>query len=92
MKQVYTVLLLLFFGLLALPGHGQQQPPKLVSGTFNNTPFGQFVSQIEAQTGLRFYYDPAAVDSLFVTVQAQGQPVATVLEQALQKHEASFHH
>ncbi|MFC6222245.1 TonB-dependent receptor domain-containing protein [Hymenobacter artigasi] len=84
MKQACTVLLLVFFGLLALPGYGQQQPPKLVSGTFSHAPFGQFVDQMEVQTGLRFYFDPAAVDSLFVTVQAQNQPVATVLEQALQ--------
>ena len=46
--------------------------------------FEQFASQLEAQTGFHFYFDPKAVDSLFVTVQVQAQPVRAVLAQALQ--------
>ena len=89
MKQTYALLFRLFFGLLAFTSHGQQQPEKMVSGNFVQLPFAQFASQLEAQTALRFYFDPAAVDSLFVTVQAQAQPVATVLQQALQN--TAFH-
>jgi hypothetical protein len=83
MKHTYAVLLLLL-GLLAHPGYGQQGPPKTVTGNFTHLPFPQFASQVESQTGLRFYFDPAALDSVFVTVQAQAQPVAVVLQQALQ--------
>ncbi|MCI1188570.1 TonB-dependent receptor [Hymenobacter sp. DH14] len=78
-------LLILFFGWL-LPGvsRAQQQPEKMVSGSFSQLPFEQFARQVETQTGVRFYFDPKAVDSLRVTLQVQRQPLSTVLQQALQ--------
>ncbi len=88
MKHAYSALLVLFFILLRLPSHGQQAE-KTVSGNFVHLPFEQFASQLEAQTNFRFYFDPAAVDSLFVTLQAQAQPVRAVLQQALQN--TAFH-
>ena len=69
--------------LLSFVGYGQQTE-KTVSGSFTHLPFEQFASQLEAQTNYHFYFDPAAVDSLYVTLQAQGQPIRAVLAQALQ--------
>ena len=83
MKPLYTVAFLLFLSLRALTGYGQQ-PDKLVSGNFVRVPFEQFATQLEAQTATRIYFDPAAVDSLFVTLQVQQQPLRSVLQQALQ--------
>ncbi|WP_035565045.1 TonB-dependent receptor [Hymenobacter sp. IS2118] len=83
MKPVYPVLLLLFFVLTCFSG-AAQQTEKTVSGTFDKLPFEQFARQLEAQTSLRFYFESGAVDSLFVTLRVQNQPVRTVLEQALQ--------
>ncbi|MDB5235609.1 MAG: hypothetical protein JWR44_2602, partial [Hymenobacter sp.] len=83
MKHAYRVLTLLFFSLLGLTSYGQQGE-KVVTGNFVHVPFEQFVSQVEAQTPYRFYFDPKTVDSLFVTLQVQGQPVRAVLQQALQ--------
>ncbi|WP_226163039.1 TonB-dependent receptor [Hymenobacter terricola] len=68
--------------LLCLTSAGQQAE-KTISGTFSHLPFEEFARQLEAQSSYRLYFDPAAVDSLFVTLQVQEQPVATVLYQAL---------
>jgi hypothetical protein len=83
MKQYYTAFWVGFLLLLSFTGYGQQAQ-KMVSGTFTHLPFEQFASQLEAQTAYRFYFDPAAVDSLYVTLQVQDQPIRAVLVQALQ--------
>lgn len=83
MRHTYSIFSILFFLLLHLTSYGQQQE-KPVSGDFRNLPFEQFASQIEAQTNFRFYFDPKEVDSLFVTLRVQEQPVRAVLQQALQ--------
>ena len=88
MKHAYLALLALFWGLPCLSGHAQQAE-KAVSGNFAHVPFDQFAAQLEAQTNVRFYFDPTAVDSLFVTLQVQQQPVRAVLAQALQN--TAFH-
>ncbi|MCC3154098.1 TonB-dependent receptor [Hymenobacter sp. BT770] len=88
MKYAYSSVFLLVFMLLGFTGYGQQAE-KAVSGTFAHMRFEQFVSQLEAQTNYRFYFDSKAVDSLFVTLQVQNQPVRAVLEQALQN--TAFH-
>jgi hypothetical protein len=88
MKPVYTALVLVVFTLLGLSGHAQQAE-KTVTGDFSHLPFEQFARQLESQTAYRLYFDPKAVDSLFVTVQARAQPVRAVLQQALQN--TAFH-
>jgi hypothetical protein len=87
MRHTYSIFSILFFLLLPLTSYGQQEKP--VSGDFRNLPFEQFASQLEAQTNFRFYFDPKEVDSLFVTLRVQEQPVRAVLEQALQN--TAFH-
>ncbi len=82
MKHTFTAFFTLVFLLLHLASAGQQTE-KTVSGTFAHLPFAQFASQVEAQTGVRFYFDPRAVDSLFVTATVQAQPVRAVLYQVL---------
>jgi hypothetical protein len=83
MKQAYMAFFLLSFALTSLTGQAQQAG-KVVSGNFTHLPFEQFATQVESQAKVRFYFDPAAVDSLFVTLQVQNQPVRAVLQQALQ--------
>ncbi|MDB5266984.1 MAG: hypothetical protein JWP58_24 [Hymenobacter sp.] len=83
MKQAYSAFFILLLLGQSFASHGQQAE-KTVSGTFTHLPFEQFASQVEAQTKVRFYFDPKTVDSLFVTLQVQAQPVSVVLEQALQ--------
>ena len=80
---------MLLFLLLRLPSYGQQAE-RTVSGNFAHVPFEQFASQVEAQTNVRFYFDPKTVDSLFVTLQVQQQLVREVLQQALQNTKFHF--
>ncbi|MDO7850794.1 TonB-dependent receptor [Hymenobacter convexus] len=90
MKHCYsTCCSLLLLLLLSLTGYGQQAE-KTVTGDFNHVQFEQFASQVEAQTAYRFYFDPAAVDSLFVTLRVQAQPVDAVLREALQNTKFRF--
>ncbi|WP_324673144.1 TonB-dependent receptor [Hymenobacter sp. GOD-10R] len=89
MKLHYLLFVLLFFSLIHFTASGQQQAEPTVSGNFNHILFEQFATQVEAQTKLHFYFNPAAVDSLFITLQVQDTPVRTALERALQN--TAFH-
>jgi len=89
MKQAYSAVFAFFVLLLSFNSQAQT-PEKPVSGNFAHVRFEQFAQQLEAQTNYRFYFDPKAVDSLFVTVQAQGQPLRVVLQQALEKTNFRF--
>src|SRR5688572_883838 len=51
-----------------------------ITGNFSNVPFPDFVITVEQQTGYRFYFEPADVTALFVTIDASQQPLASVLE------------
>lgn len=90
MKHLYCLLLLLLACLLRSTSALAQQPEKTVSGQFTRLPFEQFVTQLERQTALRFYFEPAAVDSLLITLEVQNQPVRGVLERALQNTALHF--
>ncbi len=79
---------LFFFAcLLALGSFSVQQslaqtsPSKGITGSFAGVSFQEFVRQAEAQTGYRFYFNPAQTDSLSVTLSAANQPLPAVLEQ-----------
>ncbi|WP_201977685.1 TonB-dependent receptor [Hymenobacter rubidus] len=89
MQHIYRAIFALCFGLLCLPGYGQQAE-KTITGTFTRLRFEQFATQVEAQTNFHFYFDPKTVDSLFVTVEAQAQPLRAVLYKALQNTNFRF--
>jgi hypothetical protein len=89
MTHTYRFLLVLLSGMLCLRSYGQTTE-KTVTGNFAHLSFEQFAREVEAQTPVRFYFDPAAVDSLFITLQVQQQPVRVVLQQALQNTALHF--
>lgn len=85
MKHLYHLLLLLWC-VLGI-GHwasAQQQSTDRVSGSFSHVLFDDFVRQLEAQSTTRFYFDAAAVDSVYVTLEAQSEPIEAVVARALQ--------
>ncbi|MGI4887413.1 MAG: TonB-dependent receptor domain-containing protein [Janthinobacterium lividum] len=82
MKLFYRLVLLFLCGSSSFLGYGQGSEP-LVTGTFEHLRLEEFAQQLEAQTHYRVYFDSAAVRGLTVTVQAQAQPLASVLRQAL---------
>ncbi|MFD3000589.1 carboxypeptidase-like regulatory domain-containing protein [Pontibacter toksunensis] len=68
----------------------QQTKPALVSGTFKGASFEEFAREVEAQTDYHFYFDPAAVDSLSITLQVKEQPLPYVLGQVFQNTDFQF--
>lgn len=71
-------------------GQAQQKGQGLISGSFKAVTFEEFAQAVEAQTGYRFYFDAAAVDSLSVTLEAKEQPLPTVLSQLFQNTDLQF--
>ena len=92
MKYVYQLTVLILLLVPYLPAHSQQLPgnESPVSGTFTQLPFEQFAQALEKQTNYHFYFNPAVVDSLTVTLTAQQQPLSSVLKQALQGTRLQF--
>ena len=89
MRHVFT-LVLLGCWLGSFAAWGQQAPAPAISGNFVHLRFEEFARQLEAQAPVRLYFDPRAVDSLFVTLQVQATPLPAVLEQALRNTAFNF--
>ncbi|AKD03597.1 TonB-dependent receptor [Pontibacter korlensis] len=86
MHHIYRklfLLILLSAGTIAT-SLAQQATEPLVTGKYTSTAFQDFIKDLEAQTSYTFYFDPAAVDSLAVTMQVNAQPLSQVIKQALQ--------
>lgn len=80
---------LTFFLLLAaLRTHAQDSD--LVTGDFRGTNFAGFVQRVEAAGTYRFYYIPAGLDTLPVSLVADKQPLEGLLEQILAKTSYRF--
>ena len=90
LSRAALVLLLLWLGG-SLASYGQQPlPAAAFTGTFQGAPFAEFARQVAATTPYRLYYDPAATDSLRVTLTATDQPLAAVLRQVLEPARLHF--
>ncbi|MEJ8757489.1 TonB-dependent receptor [Pontibacter sp. H259] len=91
MAQFYRKLFLFFFLLSGVAtAVAQQKQEPLITGTYNQVPLHQFLTELESKTGYRFYFDATAVDSLTVELQAAAQPLSQVLTQALQGTDLKF--
>lgn len=90
MKILYFFFIVCLSVISSLTSYGQNTTPATITGSFNNVPFEKFVSEIEASTGYRFYFDPAAVDSVVVNAQVQAQPLPLVLATALKGTRLKF--
>lgn len=82
MKKRFVSILL---GILCLSigiAVGQKKNSAPVTADFRNANMEQFVSELEKQTGLHFYYDPSFLDSVSITLSVNAQPVEKVLDMA----------
>ena len=59
-----------------------QQSDTLITATFSHAPVEEVVRQLESRTPYRFFFDARQMDSIRVTLSAQGDPLSKVLEQA----------
>ncbi|MDQ2773304.1 MAG: carboxypeptidase-like regulatory domain-containing protein, partial [Bacteroidota bacterium] len=89
MRHIF-MLMLLGLGLASLSARGQQASNPLISGNFAHLRFEEFARQLEAQAPVRLYFDPRALDSLFVTLRVQATPLPAVLEEALRNTDFHF--
>ena len=79
-KRLFTWLLTLILFCCRL--YGQQDTAVLVSVKTDSAGIEKFAHEIEKQTGFRFFYDTARLDSVVITIDAQNQPLTRVLELA----------
>ncbi len=80
----------LFLLMVPGPSFAQTATDTLISGTFNEARFETFVRQVTEQTEYTFFYDPASVDSLTITLAFQREPVASVLSKIFTKTDLHF--
>jgi len=79
-EHLFTWLLTLILFCCRL--YGQQDTAVLVSVKTDSAGIEKFAHEIEKQTGFRFFYDTARLDSVVITIDAQNQSLTKVLEQA----------
>ncbi|MBS1600282.1 MAG: carboxypeptidase-like regulatory domain-containing protein [Bacteroidetes bacterium] len=83
MKKRFRLLTLL--GILCLNtciAVAQKKTPALITADFRNASMEQFVSELEKQTGFRFYFDPTTADSIRINFSITSQPLEKILDQA----------
>src|SRR5262245_55072146 len=82
------LLFVLFVG--SITQSRSQNSREVVSGTFVNMPFPEVVRELESKPVYRFYYSPAAVDSLRITAEGRGKKISTFLNEVLQGTQLHF--
>lgn len=90
MAPFYRVIFLTLLLGAGRVSYGQQAPAPTISGDFRQVSFAEFARQVAATTPYRFYFNPADVDSVQVTLQATAQPASAVIQQALQATKLHF--
>jgi hypothetical protein len=91
MKKNSSFILVVLFLLLGYQqSFAQKDSLPLVTVNADSVTLEQLVLSVERQTSLHFYYDASQTDSLTFTVHVQQQPVAIVMEQALQNTPFQF--
>jgi CarboxypepD_reg-like domain/TonB-dependent Receptor Plug Domain len=68
-----------------------QVKENLISCHLENVPLSVLVEEIEKNTHYKFYYSQSWIDSVFVTINADKQPVETVVTAALQNTSLQFY-
>jgi len=79
-KRLYIALFLVISG--SLKGYGQEHDI-LVSGDFHDIPFQEFVSRVEKQTGVTFYFFDSWVAGVKITASGRDLSLNRILTGAL---------
>lgn len=87
MKLLHTAYLLLFM-MAFTTVHGQHK--QLISGSFSNNSFDEFVASVEAQTTYRFFYNKRSTDSLQVNTVAHDRELHSILEDIFRETDLHF--
>ncbi|QJX48869.1 TonB-dependent receptor [Hymenobacter taeanensis] len=79
MKIFYAGCLLLILGLCSFSGYAQNSTGPLLRLDLEKASFEQFAEEVESQTPYRFYFDPATVQKVAITVHEVAVPLDSVL-------------
>lgn len=63
-------------------GYGQKDSTLPVTIDVKEVSLKEFISQVEKQSGLRFFFDPSKFDSISISISAKQQQLTKVLNQA----------
>jgi hypothetical protein len=63
----------------------QQSDNAVISGSFINTPFKDFIEGVEIKTPLKFYYQPDWIKNVRITFSGTDVPVVRILNDQLKK-------
>jgi len=82
---ISLIILLAFF-----PGIDGQNTAITFSGHFEETPFVEFASAVEAQTGINFYYRASWIQDIQVSVSGEDLSLVNVLDSLLGQHGLNY--
>ncbi len=90
--MMFRYSLLIFIGaiLFCANSYAQKDSSLLVTLDVKEVTVKEFISQLEKQTGVYFYYDANQVDSGTITIIAKQQPLRMVLDQVFSKIGLSY--
>ncbi len=84
------ILLALAILIIATKGYSQQ-PVKTFSGSYTQTPFVDFVTDVESKTDYRFFFKNDIVDSIYVNISGSNMKLDSVLFKTLIKNRLYYY-
>jgi outer membrane receptor protein involved in Fe transport len=76
MKKIYLALFIIF----SIPFSALAQQARLIDVDYNQAGIAQVATDLQSKTGYHFFYDPAQLDSLRVTLRVNQKPLKDVLD------------
>lgn len=80
MKKVANLIVTFIVLFTATTAFAQESGNDLVSGSFHEATFSDFVQKVEAQTNYHFFYDASQFDSISITISVSKAHLASVLD------------
>src|SRR6185312_13833455 len=80
MKKRANLLVTFILLLITSAAFAQQSGDNMVSGSFHEATFSEFVQKIEAQTNYHFFYDASQFDSMTITISVSNAHLTSVLD------------
>src|ERR1700677_299425 len=89
-KFWYIFLTITCFGLLTGRCFAQDKPSATLTLDLHQVRYADLLKEMEKQTGYRFFYDTADLDTTRIDVNVQTQPLSAVLESVFSGTAISF--
>src|SRR5450432_777492 len=91
MKHSFLYIILILFQIgVCQKASAQKNPQNLITGDFYDISIVEFTQAVEKQTDYFFYFDVAQFDSLHITIQANQEPLESLLRKIFTNTEYYF--